>query len=234
MARAFIRIFFDWETKTAALTLEEQGRLLRALLAYARGEEPDLPGNEKFVFPVFQDQIDKDAEKYESILQRNQVNGAKGGRPPKNPSEPREARLTQQNPVGYLQPQLNPEKAKNEEKKNKYIYPSKSPTGGGRPNTFFDRFWDGYPRKVSKQAAFKAWNKLDPDEALTQQIIQAVERFRRCPSWQQDNGRFVPYPATFLNGRRWEDEPTADSPAPPRTNVEIDRGYPEDLNHLYD
>jgi len=91
MARAFIRIFFDWDAKTAALTLEEQGRLLRALLTYARGEEPDLPGNEKFIFPVFQDQIDKDAEKYESILQRNQVNGAKGGRPRKNPTEPRKS-----------------------------------------------------------------------------------------------------------------------------------------------
>lgn len=117
------------------------------------------------------------------------------------------------------------------------IFPAgKKPRRKAAPRTdgLFERFWAEYPRKVSKQAALKAWNKLDPDEALAQQIIQAVERFRRCPSWQQDNGQFVPYPATFLNGRRWEDEPTTISPTPPRRNVEIDRGYPDDLDHLYD
>lgn len=234
MARAFIRIFFDWETKTAALTLEEQGRLLRALLAHAKGKEPDLPGNEKFVFPVFRDQIDRDNEQYESVLQRNRANGAKGGRPPKNPAEPRESDNNPAKLSGLFDNPTKPRKAKNEDMNNKYILPPKSPTGGGRSNTFFDQFWAEYPRKASKQAALKAWNKIDPDEALARQIIQAVERFKRDPSWQQDNGRYIPYAATFLNNRRWEDEPPEGQQPDAMPVAEYGGGEHIDLAHLYD
>ena len=29
---------------------------------------------------------------------------------------------------------------------------------------------------------------------------------KRLDQWKKDSGRFVPYPATWLNNRRWEDE----------------------------
>lgn len=93
------------------------------------------------------------------------------------------------------------------------IIPPISPTGekprrkaAPRADGLFERFWTVYPRKVAKQNAEKAWNKLNPDETLAQQIITAVERFRLDPQWTKDNGRYVPHAATFLNGRRWEDE----------------------------
>lgn len=91
--------------------------------------------------------------------------------------------------------------------------PPISPTGekprrkaAPRADGLFERFWTVYPRKVAKQNAEKAWNKLNPDETLAQQIITAVERFRLDPQWTKDNGQFIPHAATFLNGRRWEDE----------------------------
>jgi hypothetical protein len=70
----------------------------------------------------------------------------------------------------------------------------------------FERFWDAYPKKVSKVNALKAWNKIEPDEALTQLIIDGVERWKKSPQWIKDDGQFIPYPATFLNGERWRDE----------------------------
>ena len=70
----------------------------------------------------------------------------------------------------------------------------------------FDRFWVVYPRKVGKKDAVKTWSKLKPDEALTIQIIEGVERWKLSTQWTKDGGQYIPYPATFLNGERWKDE----------------------------
>lgn len=70
----------------------------------------------------------------------------------------------------------------------------------------FLRFWTVYPRKAGKQAAVKAWKKLDPDDALTERILSAVAAQRQCAQWTKDGGQFIPYPATWLNQGRWEDE----------------------------
>jgi phage replication O-like protein O len=70
----------------------------------------------------------------------------------------------------------------------------------------FDRFWKIWPKKVAKQAALKAWEKLKPDEDLFQTIATAIEGQIKTRQWQTGNGQFIPYPASWLNGRRWEDE----------------------------
>lgn len=70
----------------------------------------------------------------------------------------------------------------------------------------FDLFWQAYPRKVSKNQAEKAWAKIAPDECLLRVIVAAVEVSKTLDQWQRDNGQFVPHAATWLNGRRWEDE----------------------------
>lgn len=77
----------------------------------------------------------------------------------------------------------------------------------------FDQFWAAYPRKQAKEKAWRAWKKLDPDEALCRQMAKALDRHRRSQQWQRDGGAYIPYPATWLNGRRWEDEPDAPASA---------------------
>lgn len=67
----------------------------------------------------------------------------------------------------------------------------------------FDRFWKAYPRKVKKPSAFKAWKRLSPDDALTDQIVAVVERTQ----WPADQ-TYIPHPSSWLNDRRWEDEVT--------------------------
>lgn len=71
----------------------------------------------------------------------------------------------------------------------------------------FDRFWKLYPRKAAKQDAIKAWKKLNPGPELVDVICAAVTQSRKTVQWKREGGQFVPYPATYLNGRRWEDEP---------------------------
>ena len=78
----------------------------------------------------------------------------------------------------------------------------------------FDRFWGAYPRKVSKADARKAFAKLNPDAALVEDMLRALDWQKRLPEWTKDGGQFIPYPATWLNARRWEDEqPKTDEPA---------------------
>jgi len=74
----------------------------------------------------------------------------------------------------------------------------------------FDVFWKAYPRKVAKEDAIKAWTKLKVNAELAEKIMAALERFKVSPDWVKDKGEFIPYPASWLNGHRFNDElPTA-------------------------
>lgn len=73
----------------------------------------------------------------------------------------------------------------------------------------FDRFWAAYPRKVGKGAAVKSWARIKkPGEVLTT-ILAALKWQTRSEQWTRDGGQYIPHPATYLNQRRWEDEPPA-------------------------
>lgn len=68
----------------------------------------------------------------------------------------------------------------------------------------FMRFWLEYPRKMDRVAATRAWAKLsDRDRAECLRRLPIIKRY-----WERSGTerRFIPYPATFLNSRRWEDE----------------------------
>lgn len=75
----------------------------------------------------------------------------------------------------------------------------------------FEALWSLYPRKVAKAAAAKAFARLKPDEALQARIVAAVQAQAQSPEWRKDGGAFVPHLATWLNGRRWEDDTSAGS-----------------------
>jgi len=79
----------------------------------------------------------------------------------------------------------------------------------------FGSFWNAYPRKTAKQAAQKAWDKLKPDDALLAIMLSAIDTQKKSAAWTKDGGQFIPHPATWLNGRRWEDE-VRTKPEPPK------------------
>ncbi len=70
----------------------------------------------------------------------------------------------------------------------------------------FEEFYAPYPRKTARGAAEKAWAHLAPDRGLVDQIIAAVVAHKTWDAWTKDDGKFIPYPATFLNQARWKDE----------------------------
>lgn len=74
------------------------------------------------------------------------------------------------------------------------------------PNDSFGRFWNAYPKKMAKGGAQKAWKKLKVAPSFLDTILMAIEKQKQSTNWKKDEGKFIPYPATWLNGRRWEDE----------------------------
>lgn len=70
----------------------------------------------------------------------------------------------------------------------------------------FDTFWSAYPRKDKKADALKAFAKLDPDADLLADMVARVELLKQTDEWLKDAGQFIPLAASWLNGRRWEDE----------------------------
>lgn len=70
----------------------------------------------------------------------------------------------------------------------------------------FDAFWKFYPRKASKDAARKAWNKLNPDQNIMKMIADNVRERVEKGEWRKDNQSFILHASTYLNQKRWEDE----------------------------
>lgn len=101
-----------------------------------------------------------------------------------------------------------PEKRREEKSK-------KNPPNPPSADDGFAAFWAVWPRKVAREAAVKAWTKLAPDAALQAVILAAVARQRQWPQWVKDGGQYIPHPASWLNGRRWEDELNGAVGSPP-------------------
>ena len=105
------------------------------------------------------------------------------------------------------------------------------PTGAAATPRGFDRFWAAYPRRVGKQDALKAWGQLNPDDALVDQIVAGVERWKTCDQWTKDGGSFICYPATFIRGRRWEEDDQPDPP-PATPKGAAPKNYADDEDFL--
>jgi hypothetical protein len=71
----------------------------------------------------------------------------------------------------------------------------------------FDSFWLQYPRKVKRFTAWTTWEKkVGTDGLVHHKIMEALEKYKKSAEWLKDQGRFIPHPTTWLNGKRWEDE----------------------------
>ena len=79
MAREYFNAYHSYLKSVEPLNDAERGRLFTALLTYSStGAEPELHGNERFVFPTMRQQIDRDVEQYERKCSINRANGALG------------------------------------------------------------------------------------------------------------------------------------------------------------
>lgn len=69
----------------------------------------------------------------------------------------------------------------------------------------FSEFWERWPKKKARSEAEKAWRKI-PASLVPVILADVASRCRGDPDWLKEEGRYIPNPATYLNGRRWEDQ----------------------------
>lgn len=73
----YLKVFVDFADKIELLGDAERGRLFTAMLEYASsGAEPDLRGNERFIWPTAKSEIDRQSESYRELCEKNRKNAA--------------------------------------------------------------------------------------------------------------------------------------------------------------
>lgn len=90
----------------------------------------------------------------------------------------------------------------------------------------FQEFWLNYPRKLSKQDAKRVWAKIPIAELPA--VMEGLERARHSDLWRErlkeaPDGRYLPYPATWLRAGGWEDEYHITIPKQEQRPAQIDR-----------
>ncbi len=101
-------------------------------------------------------------------------------------------------------------------------------------DSLFDIFWKSYPIKKSKSDAEKAFLKLKPDKELLDIMIQAIEDQKLERDMLTKRKEFVPdwkLPATWLNKRCWEDQPSIKEECDSGNRERVSEHYtrPEDV-----
>jgi uncharacterized protein YdaU (DUF1376 family) len=81
----------------------------------------------------------------------------------------------------------------------------------------FLQFWSAYPRKDDKKKSFDAWVKHKPP---IDKVLSALDWQSKSQQWLKNEGQFIPLGETYINGARWEAEPTKIT-ATPRGKMDI-------------
>ena len=70
------------------------------------------------------------------------------------------------------------------------------------------RIYSAYPRKVAPADAFKAIAKALANGKTPEQLLERTTAYASATAlWPEDELRFIPYPATWFNGERYDDDP---------------------------
>jgi hypothetical protein len=100
----------------------------------------------------------------------------------------------------------NDKNIKNEKKR---AFPLK-----GVPDSGFALFWGKYPKKKDRARAEKLFTRKVRDVDTFKKVMSGLERALK--EWEGKDEQYIPYPTTWLNGERWEDEFTTSEPVRPK------------------
>jgi len=221
----------DFLMGTMFLSTEEVGAYIRLLCyQWQEGKIPENSENLKKISGISRKKLENVLKKFqryeensefflvndrlevvrgerEQFIEIQRANGKKGGRPPK------------QKPEGLENPRVSQDITQT---KPELTLPSPSPSpsplippnpqGGGDDEKeksqypkAFEQFWEAYPKKKAKGAALIAWKKAK-DKPEIENLIEIIEENKESKEWKKENGQFIPYPATWINEKRWLDE----------------------------
>lgn len=162
-------VYYDWIEAFEALSPAELGRLTLCALKYsAQGETSELPGNERFTWPIIKSSIDRDNAKYKAKCETNRKN-----------VQARYERI-QTNTTVYDRIQTNTKEKEKEKKKSKNTFTPptieevrsycKERNSTVDPDQFYDYFTatDWHDSKGNKVKSWKGkivtWEKFQPKQ----------------------------------------------------------------------
>lgn len=181
-----LKVYTDFTADMELLGDAERGRLFTAMLEYAStGEAPDLKGNERFLWGTVKKNIDSQRESYSTMCDTNKRIATERNAPSRSVNKNH----------GALQEQEQ-EQDKEQEHEQDSI-PPKPPQKKPKDDAF-DTFWAAYPNKKAKEDARKAFAKALKLTTLDR-MLQAIEEQKNTRQWNEDGGKYIPYPATWLN-----------------------------------
>lgn len=73
----------------------------------------------------------------------------------------------------------------------------------------FPDWWAAYPRKVAKGQAERAYRTARKNGASQADLLEGIRAHAAAWARRKTETQFMPYPATWLNGKRWQDDPAA-------------------------
>lgn len=240
MAKAWMPLYWgDYFCKTSELTQSGHGAYMMLIGHYWETGKPIPKKNRWVITKAFSDEerekcdevcdlffvnqdgllynnrVEVELAKSKAITEKNQKNGQKGGRPEKPKQNPE---ITQAKPKAFEnETQIKASRAQSQSQSQSQLSSLHSdntplPPQGGEAHPDFEKFWEIYPKHRSKPVAEKAWNKLKPNNQLWAKILEAINVQKGSNDWKKDGGKYIPYPATWLNGRMWEDDTSNEKP----------------------
>jgi hypothetical protein len=178
------------------LSDEEAGKLFKLILSYVNDENPE-PDDRllDLTFEPIKQQLKRDLKSYEAVIERNRINGMKGGRPKKEkPKEPKK-------PSGFINNPENPTEPKKPDNDNDTVNDSESEDDYEILEKYpFEDFWNLYEKKGNRKTSLRRWKKL-PDKTK-EKIMQHVPAYVKATPDKQ----FRKNAETYLNQEAWNDE----------------------------
>jgi len=82
--------------------------------------------------------------------------------------------------------------------------------------TMFNGFWSAYPsecpRKTDKKKCLAKFTNIITHAKdavkMFNDIMNGLEKWKKCSTWNKDNGQFIRAPLVWLNNENWNDSPT--------------------------
>ena len=168
---------------------EIAGKLIKHIFAYVNDENPicdDLIIN--IAFEPIKQSLKRDLKRYEEYIEKQSLNGAKGGRPKK-------ATETQE-----TQPFLEKPKKADSVSDSVNVNDNESDIIN---NLDFDSIWNMYLKVGNKKKSQELYNKQT--KAKKELIRNHIPLYIKNHI-DNDKKDFIPHLTTYLNGERWNDE----------------------------
>lgn len=197
----FYRSF--WEAINAS-PKKDKLPLLEAIIRYALdGDEPKaLTPSQLAFFLLVKPTLDASRKKAANGKQGGSKKEANGKQTESKPKA--NGKQTESEKEREKEGEKENEKEREKEKENDSSKPKQDVI---RCGNLFTSFWEIYPKKIDREAAWTAWKNLNPTKEQVQQILTSLDAWKKCEQWTKDGGQFIPNAAKFLDKGYWENIP---------------------------